>query len=103
VHQPQNILLDELAAAGLFSGAMRAFIRRLRDEAAVCFPHIMQEVSMLCDNIVVLAPARWSLRDRMTAADDAADQPGGRARDDDWVGEDLNDDRAVGRFSPRGD
>jgi len=59
VHQPHNILLDELAGGlDVFSRrAMRAFIRRLRDEGrCVLFSsHIMQEVSMLCDNIIVLA------------------------------------------------
>jgi sodium transport system ATP-binding protein len=59
VHQPQNILLDEPAGGldVLSTRAMRAFIRRLRDEGrCVLFSsHIMQEVSTLCDNIVVLA------------------------------------------------
>jgi sodium transport system ATP-binding protein len=59
VHQPQNILLDEPAGGldVLSTRAMRAFIRRLRDEGRCMLfsSHIMQEVSTLCDNIVVLA------------------------------------------------
>jgi sodium transport system ATP-binding protein len=59
VHDPQNILLDE-PTSGLdvmSTRSMRAFIRRLRDEGkCVLFSsHIMQEVSMLCDHIVVIA------------------------------------------------
>jgi sodium transport system ATP-binding protein len=59
VHQPQNILLDELTGGldVLSTRAMRAFIRRLRDEGrCILFSsHIMQQVSTLCDNVVVLA------------------------------------------------
>jgi len=59
VHQPQNILLDEPAGGldVLSTRAMRAFIRRLRDEGRCMLfsSHIMQEVSTLCDNIIVLA------------------------------------------------
>jgi sodium transport system ATP-binding protein len=59
VHQPQNILLDE-PTNGLdvmSTRALRSFIRRLRDEGkCVLFSsHIMQEVSALCDTIVVIA------------------------------------------------
>lgn len=59
VHDPQNILLDE-PTNGLdvmSTRAMRTFIRRLRDEGkCVLFSsHIMQEISALCDNIVVIA------------------------------------------------
>jgi sodium transport system ATP-binding protein len=59
VHQPQNLLLDE-PTNGLdvmSTRAMRAVIRRLRDEGkCVLFSsHVMQEVSALCDNIVVIA------------------------------------------------
>lgn len=62
VHQPQNILLDE-PTNGLdvmTTRAMRAIIRRFRDEGkCVLFSsHIMQEVSALCDAIVVVARGR---------------------------------------------
>jgi sodium transport system ATP-binding protein len=58
VHQPQNILLDE-PTNGLdvmSTRAMRTFIRRLEEEGkCVLFSsHIMQEVSALCDNIVII-------------------------------------------------
>jgi sodium transport system ATP-binding protein len=59
VQRPKNVLLDE-PTSGLdvpSTRAMREFIRRLRDDgAAVLFSsHIMQEVALLCDHIVVLA------------------------------------------------
>lgn len=59
IHNPQNILLDE-PTNGLdvmSTRAMREFIRRLREEGkCVLFSsHIMQEVSALCDRIVVIA------------------------------------------------
>jgi sodium transport system ATP-binding protein len=58
VHDPANVLLDE-PTNGLdvmSTRAMRTFIRRLRDEGkCVLFSsHIMQEVSALCDNIVII-------------------------------------------------
>jgi sodium transport system ATP-binding protein len=59
VHDPPNVLLDE-PTHGLdvmSTRAMRRFIRRMRDEGkCVLFSsHIMQEVSALCDNIIVIA------------------------------------------------
>lgn len=59
VHDPKNILLDE-PTSGLdvmSTRAMRSFIRRLRDEGkcVLLSSHIMQEVSLLCDEIVVIA------------------------------------------------
>ncbi len=59
VHRPQNVLLDE-PTNGLdvmSTRNMRTFIRRLRDDGkTVLFSsHIMQEVSALCDHIVVIA------------------------------------------------
>jgi len=58
VHNPPNVLLDE-PTNGLdvmSTRAMRTFIRRLRDEGkCVLFSsHIMQEVTALCDQIVVI-------------------------------------------------
>jgi len=62
VHRPQNVMLDE-PTAGLdvmSTRAMRAVIRQLRDDGrCILFTsHIMQEVAMLCDNIVVIAGGR---------------------------------------------
>lgn len=59
VHEPQNVLLDE-PTNGLdvmSTRAMREVIRGLRDEgkAVVFCSHVMQEVSALCDTIVVVA------------------------------------------------
>ena len=62
VHDPPNVLLDE-PTNGLdvmSTRAMREVIRRLRDEGkCVLFSsHIMQEVSALCDHIIVIAHGR---------------------------------------------
>lgn len=62
VHHPQNVLLDE-PTNGLdvmSTRAVRRLIRQLRDEGrAVLFSsHVMQEVSALCDHIVVIAHGR---------------------------------------------
>jgi sodium transport system ATP-binding protein len=62
VHQPKNVMLDE-PTAGLdvmSTRAMRDVIRDLRAEGrCILFSsHIMQEVAMLCDNIVVIAGGR---------------------------------------------
>ncbi len=66
VHQPKNVILDE-PTSGLdvmSTRAMRDFVRRLRDEGrCVLFSsHVMQEVSALCDDIVVLARGRVALQ-----------------------------------------
>jgi len=58
VHQPANVLLDE-PTNGLdvmSTRAMRTFIRQLRDDGkCVLFSsHIMQEVTALCDQIVII-------------------------------------------------
>jgi sodium transport system ATP-binding protein len=58
VHSPDNVLLDE-PTNGLdvmSTRAMRMFIRRLRDEGkCILFSsHIMQEVTALCDRIVIV-------------------------------------------------
>jgi len=62
VHGPRNVLLDE-PTNGLdvmSTRAMRDVIRRLRDDGqCVLFSsHIMQEVAMLCDHIVIIAHGR---------------------------------------------
>ena len=62
VHQPQNILLDE-PTNGLdvmSTRTVRDVIRRLRAEGGcVLFSsHVMQEVSALCDRIIVIAHGR---------------------------------------------
>ena len=62
VHHPQNILLDE-PTNGLdvmSTRAVRRLIRQMREEGrAVLFSsHVMQEVSALCDHIVVIAHGR---------------------------------------------
>src|ERR1700730_10389715 len=62
VHQPQNILLDE-PTNGLdvmSTRTVRDLIRHLRSEGrCVLFSsHIMQEVSALCDRIIVIARGR---------------------------------------------
>jgi sodium transport system ATP-binding protein len=62
VHDPQNVLLDE-PTNGLdvmSTRAVRAIVRRLRDDGrCVLFSsHVMQEVSALCDSIIVIALGR---------------------------------------------
>jgi len=62
VHEPQNIVLDE-PTNGLdvmSTRAVRDVIRRLKNEGrCVLFSsHVMQEVSALCDRIVVMAAGR---------------------------------------------
>jgi sodium transport system ATP-binding protein len=59
VHNPTNVLLDE-PTNGLdvmSTRAVREIIRRLRDDGrCVLFSsHVMQEVSALCDSIIVIA------------------------------------------------
>jgi sodium transport system ATP-binding protein len=58
VHEPRNVLLDE-PTNGLdvmSTRAVRSILRRLRDSGhCVLFSsHVMQEVSALCDNIIVI-------------------------------------------------
>ena len=62
VHGPRNVLLDE-PTNGLdvmSTRAVRLIVRRLRDEGhCVLFSsHVMQEVSALCDSIIVMAAGR---------------------------------------------
>lgn len=66
IHQPANILLDE-PTSGLdviSTRNMRAFIERLRDQGkCVLFSsHIMQEVSALCDNIIIIHQGKVAAR-----------------------------------------
>ncbi len=59
VHAPRNVVFDEPTSGLDVAGtrAVRALLRRLRDEGrCVLFSsHIMQEVSALCDEVVVIA------------------------------------------------
>jgi sodium transport system ATP-binding protein len=62
VHHPRNVLLDE-PTNGLdvmSTRSVREIVRRLRGEGkcVVFSSHVMQEVSALCDNIVVIARGR---------------------------------------------
>ena len=62
VHNPRNVILDE-PTNGLdvmSTRAMRELIRKLREDGCcvVFSSHIMQEVSALCDRIVVIAHGR---------------------------------------------
>lgn len=62
VHNPQNVMLDE-PTTGLdvmSTRSMRQVIRRLRDEGHCLLfsSHVMQEVAMLCENIVIIAQGR---------------------------------------------
>jgi sodium transport system ATP-binding protein len=62
VHNPRNVILDE-PTNGLdvmSTRAMRELIRKLRETGCcvVFSSHIMQEVSALCDRIVVIAHGR---------------------------------------------
>jgi sodium transport system ATP-binding protein len=59
VHDPRNVVLDE-PTNGLDVGAtraVRALLKKLREEGrCVLFSsHVMQEVAMLCDRVVVIA------------------------------------------------
>lgn len=59
VSDPPNLILDEptLGLDVMSTRAMRDIIRRLRDEGKTVLlsSHIMQEVAMLCDTIVIIA------------------------------------------------
>ncbi len=86
VHDPQNVLLDE-PTNGLdvmSTRAVRTIVRRLRDQGrCVLFSsHVMQEVSALCDSIVVIAagPRRRAGHARRTAPADRSRESRGRVR-----------------------
>jgi sodium transport system ATP-binding protein len=77
VHSPRNLILDE-PTNGLdvmSTRAMRELIRQLRDEGmcVVFSSHIMQEVSALCDEIIVVARGRVVARGTV---DDIREQAG---------------------------
>jgi len=59
VHDPRNVVLDEPTSGLDVAGtrAVRALLRRLRDDGrCILFStHVMQEVSALCDQVVVIA------------------------------------------------
>lgn len=62
LHRPRNLLLDE-PSRGLdvvSARALRAALARLRDEGCciVLASHVMQEVTQLCDDVVVIAQGR---------------------------------------------
>jgi sodium transport system ATP-binding protein len=62
IHDPRNVLLDE-PTAGLDVMSIRSlrdFLRQLREHGrCVLFStHVMQEVSALCDRIVIIAHGR---------------------------------------------
>ena len=62
VHEPRNVMLDE-PTNGLdvmSTRAVRDLIRRLREQGkCVLFSsHVMQEVSALCDRVVIIAHGR---------------------------------------------
>jgi sodium transport system ATP-binding protein len=62
VHDPRNVILDE-PTNGLdvmTTRGLRDFLRQLRDEGrcVIFSSHIMQEVTALCDRIVVIAHGR---------------------------------------------
>ncbi len=59
VHSPRNVLLDE-PTNGLdvmSTRALREMVRRMRDDgrSVILSSHVMQEVSALCDSIVVIS------------------------------------------------
>jgi sodium transport system ATP-binding protein len=86
VHNPPNVLLDE-PTNGLdviSTRAMRGLIQRLRDEGrcVIFSSHIMQEVSALCDNIVVIAHGQVVARG---SAEDLKRQTGQASLEDAFV------------------
>jgi sodium transport system ATP-binding protein len=86
VHDPQNVLLDE-PTNGLdvmSTRAVRDIIRRLKQNGrCVLFSsHVMQEVSALCDEIVVIASGRVVARG---TADDLRRQAGQESLEDAFV------------------
>jgi sodium transport system ATP-binding protein len=96
VHDPQNVLLDE-PTNGLdvmSTRAVRDIIRRLKQNGrCVLFSsHVMQEVSALCDEIIVIASGRLVAHG---TADDLRRQTGHQNLEDAFV--------ALARIDRRGD
>ena len=63
VHNPPNMILDEPTNGldVLATRALRAVLRRLRDEEGKCIvfsTHIMQEVERLCDQVIIVSHGR---------------------------------------------
>ena len=86
VHGPGNVILDE-PTNGLdvmSTRAMRELIRSLRDEGmcVVFSSHVMQEVSALCDAIVVVARGRVVARG---SVDELREQAGEDSLEDAFV------------------
>ena len=83
VHGPQNVVLDEPTNGldVLATRNLRELIRRLRDAGhCVLFSsHVMQEVSALCDEIVIVAHGRVVARG--TPEELRAQVPGGTLED----------------------
>jgi sodium transport system ATP-binding protein len=79
VHEPRNLVLDEPTSGLDVAGtrALRAILRRLRDEGrCVLFSsHVMQEVSALCDEVVVIARGRIVAAGSPEALQRATGQP----------------------------
>jgi sodium transport system ATP-binding protein len=78
VHDPANIVLDEptVGLDVMSTRAMRAFIRDLRDtgHCVVFSSHIMQEVSALCDEVVIVAGGTVASRGTPDALREATGQ-----------------------------
>ena len=79
VHDPQNILLDE-PTNGLdvmTTRALRDLVRELRDagKCVVFSSHVMQEVTALCDEIVIVSHGRVAAR----GTPEAIREAGGKA------------------------
>ena len=82
VHDPAHIILDEPTNGldVLATRALRAALRRLRDEQGKCIvfsTHIMQEVARLCDHVVVVSHGR-------TVAQGSVDELNARAGQTDF-------------------
>jgi len=79
IHAPRNVILDEPTSGLDVAGtrALRDVIRSLRDQGCCVLisSHIMQEVSALCDDVVIIAHGRVVMTG---APSDIVAQVGGR-------------------------